>query len=41
MCGLSHGIYAGNIIKVGGELAGLSDMALVACFEAFFSGIDK
>ena len=37
--GLIHGVYVGNLIRIGSELAGISDMALFAGFQAFFSGL--
>ena len=37
--GLIHGVYVGNLIRIGSELAGISDTALFAGFQAFFSGL--
>ena len=37
--GLIHGVYVGNLIRIGSELSGISDMALFAGFQAFFSGL--
>lgn len=37
--GLTIGVHTSNIINIGGELAGTSNLALVASFEIFFAGL--
>lgn len=37
--GFIHGVHTGNVINVGRQLAGASNLALIASFSVFFAGL--